>query len=73
MPSRSPDGTPLRSPTARGALALFGVAGLGLDGPALAYALVLHWWTYLVQAATAWWFFRAEGESVVDLAREATR
>jgi len=58
---------------ARGALALFGVAGLGLDGPALAYALVLHWWTYLVQAATAWWFFRAEGESVVDLAREATR
>ena len=56
---------------ARGALALFGVAGLGLDGSALAYALVLRWWTYLVQAATAWWFFQKEGESVMELARHA--
>ncbi len=56
---------------ARGALALFGVFGLGLDGPALAFALVLHWWTYLVQAVTAWWFFREEGESLAALAREA--
>lgn len=55
----------------RGALALFGVVGGGLDGPALAYALVLHWWTYLVQALTAWWFFQKEGESLAELAREA--
>lgn len=45
----------------RGALALFGVVGGELDGVALAFALVIHWWIYLVQSASAAWFFvRAE-------------
>ncbi|HJN78304.1 MAG TPA: lysylphosphatidylglycerol synthase transmembrane domain-containing protein [Myxococcota bacterium] len=47
---------------ARGALALFGVHGELLSGKAIAYALVLHYWTYAVQALTAWWFFRQESE-----------
>jgi uncharacterized membrane protein YbhN (UPF0104 family) len=41
----------------RGALALFGIVGGELDGVAMAFALVIHWWIYLVQAASAAWFF----------------
>lgn len=51
----------------RGALAVFGVHGGDLDSKALAYTLVLHYWTYLVQALTAWWFFRKETEGWWDL------
>ena len=51
----------------RGALAVFGVHGGDLDGKALAYTLVLHYWTYFVQALTAWWFFRKESEGWWDL------
>ena len=56
---------------ARGALALFGVHGELLAGKAVAYALVLHYWTYAVQALTAWWFFRKESEGWWALMRRA--
>jgi uncharacterized protein (TIRG00374 family) len=42
--------------SARAALALFGVGGEGLAGHALAFALVLHWWPFLLLAAGAAWF-----------------
>ncbi|MCP4806994.1 MAG: flippase-like domain-containing protein [Proteobacteria bacterium] len=51
----------------RGALAVFGVHGGDLDSKALAYTLVLHYWTYFVQALTAWWFFRRESEGWWEL------
>ena len=41
----------------RAALAVFGVRGEGLDGPALAFALIAHWWLYGVQASSAMYFF----------------
>ncbi len=41
----------------RAALALFGIVGGEMDGIALAFALVIHWWIYGVQAASAAWFF----------------
>ncbi len=40
----------------RGALALFGVAGGAFDAPALAFALVLHALTWVLQALPALWF-----------------
>ncbi len=45
----------------RGALALFGVVGTeaggrSLDAVAVAFALTMHWWVYLVQASTAVFF-----------------
>lgn len=45
------------------ALVLFGVV---LDEPnlALAYALVVHWWTWSVQSCTALYFFVADGFSL---------
>lgn len=58
----------------RGALALFGVVGGELDGVALAYALVIHWWIYAVQAASAAWFFSRDGvdpRALVQRARES--
>jgi uncharacterized membrane protein YbhN (UPF0104 family) len=41
----------------RGGLGLYGVGGSPeRDGTALAYALTMHWWVYLVQAATGLYF-----------------
>lgn len=55
----------------RGALALFGVSGPGLDAPALAYAVTVHWFQVLLQAAAAAWFFWRDGVSVRELAAGA--
>jgi len=55
----------------RAALALFGVVGGDLDGVALAYALVVHWWIYLVQSASAAWFFARSNLQPGRLVREA--
>jgi uncharacterized protein (TIRG00374 family) len=41
---------------ARGGLALFGVEGGELGARALAYALVFHWWQFLLMAAAAAYF-----------------
>jgi uncharacterized protein (TIRG00374 family) len=41
---------------ARGGLALFGVAGEAEAGRALAYALVFHWWPFLLLAASGAFF-----------------
>jgi len=41
---------------ARGGLALFGVQGGELGARALAYALVFHWWQFLLMAAAAGYF-----------------
>ena len=62
----------------RGALALFGVVGTSsvapggpsLDAIAVAYALTMHWWIYLVQAATAIFFIAADR---IDVARLLSR
>ncbi len=55
----------------RGALALFGIVGGELDGVALAFALVIHWWIYAVQAASAAWFFARDGVNPRALVRRA--
>ncbi len=55
----------------RAALALFGVVGGELDGIALAYALVIHWWIYLVQSASAAWFFARDGVDPRKIWRQA--
>ena len=55
----------------RGALALFGVKGVGLDGPALAYAVTVHWFQMLLQSLAAAYFFWADGESLRGLASGA--
>jgi glycosyltransferase 2 family protein len=44
----------------RGALALFDVAGPNLDAKAVAYALTMHWWLFLVQASTAVFFLAVD-------------
>jgi uncharacterized protein (TIRG00374 family) len=49
----------------RAGLALYGVRGAGpggesLDSVALAFAVVVHWWLYLVQSGTAIYFFWAQ-------------
>lgn len=41
---------------ARGGLALFGVSGEALAGRALAFALVMHWWPFLLLAASGGFF-----------------
>jgi uncharacterized membrane protein YbhN (UPF0104 family) len=48
----------------RGALVLFGVAGAGLDATAVAYALVIHWWIFVVQATCAIYFLSVDGLSL---------
>jgi len=55
----------------RGALALFGVKGPGLDGPALAYAVTVHWYQMVLQTGAAAYFFWADGESLRELASGA--
>lgn len=42
--------------SARGGLAIFGVAGEALSGRALAYALVFHWWPLLLLSGAAGFF-----------------
>ncbi len=42
------------------ALGLFGVAGPEWAATALVFALVMHWWTFTVQALSALWFFLAD-------------
>ena len=48
----------------RGGLALFGVAGndgsVNLDAIAVAYALTMHWWIFVVQASTAVFFLMVD-------------
>ncbi|MEC7946122.1 MAG: hypothetical protein VX265_01060, partial [Myxococcota bacterium] len=48
----------------RGALALFGVSGIAgtanLDAVAVAFALTMHWWIFLVQASTAVFFLAVD-------------
>lgn len=55
-------------------VAAFILLGIGtspeVDG--LAFALVVHWWIYAVQSATAFYFFMSDGVSVTRL-RAATR
>lgn len=56
------------------ALALFGV-GHELAEVALAFALVVHWWTWLVQSSTALFFFVVDGVSLkqtIDYTRRST-
>jgi len=48
----------------RAGLAVFGVAGGELDGRALALAIVLHAWMYLVQGAGTLWFLWRDGLSL---------
>ncbi len=56
---------------ARGALELFGLRGGELAAKALAFALVIHWWQYGVQALTAFYFFITERVSFTALAARA--
>ena len=55
----------------RGGLALFGVAGeqgvLNLDATAVAFALTMHWWIFVVQAATAVFFLAVDRVDVRGL------
>lgn len=48
----------------RGGLALFGVAGddggVNLDAVAVAFALTMHWWIFVVQASTAIFFLAVD-------------
>lgn len=48
----------------RGGLALFGVAGadgaVNLDATAVAFALTMHWWIFVVQASTAVFFLAVD-------------
>lgn len=68
----------------RGGLLLYGVAGPGptpaggssLDAAAIAFALTLHWWIYLVQAASAVYFLlrdRVDPRALLARARAALR
>jgi uncharacterized protein (TIRG00374 family) len=47
--------------SARAGLALFGVHGDSLDARALACALVIHWWPYLILTAVAAYFLWRDG------------
>ncbi len=57
----------------RGALALFGVHGGRLDAVAVAYALTMHWWIFLVQSATALYFLAVDRVGLGALIRRTTR
>lgn len=68
----------------RGGLMLYGISGpqpvpegaSSMDAAAVAFALTLHWWVYLVQASTAIWFLvvdRIDPRALVRRAREALR
>jgi glycosyltransferase 2 family protein len=55
-------------------VAAFILLGIGTspEVEGLAFALVVHWWIYAVQSATAFYFFMSDGVSVTRL-RAATR
>lgn len=66
----------------RGGLVLYGVSGDGpvpaggpsMNAAAVAFALTLHWWVYLVQASSAAWFLavdRLDPRALVLRARQA--
>jgi uncharacterized protein (TIRG00374 family) len=57
--------------SARAGLALFGVRGEALAGTSLAFALVLHWWPFLLLCALAAWFLWRDGVAVGRLFRFA--
>ena len=55
-------------------VAAFVLLGIGTEPEvvALAFALIVHWWTYAVQSVTAFYFFFRDGVRVSDL-RDHTR
>ena len=55
----------------RAGLALFGVRGEALAGSALAYALVVHWWPFLILGGLAAWFLWRDGVALGRLFRFA--
>jgi uncharacterized protein (TIRG00374 family) len=57
--------------SARAGLALFGVRGEALAGTALAFALVLHWWPFLLLCALAGFFLWRDRVGVGRLFRFA--
>jgi uncharacterized protein (TIRG00374 family) len=57
--------------SARAGLALFGVRGEALAGTALAFALVLHWWPFLLLSALAGFFLWRDGVGLGRLFRVA--
>jgi uncharacterized protein (TIRG00374 family) len=57
----------------RGALALFGVRGGGLDALALGYAVVAHWWQFLLVALAAMWSSSRQGLRLSELLARARR
>lgn len=57
--------------SARAGLALFGVRGEDLAGSALAFALVLHWWPFLLLCALAGFFVWRDGVGLGRLFRFA--
>lgn len=78
----APGGVGTYEAALRGGLMLYGVSGpqsvpegvASLDAAAVAFALTLHWWVYLVQASTAIWFLvvdRIDPRALVLRAREA--
>ena len=54
-------------------LAVFGVPPNVLGGAGLVFALVLHWWTFAVQAATAAGFFFADELALSEVAYPSRR
>jgi len=57
--------------SARAGLALFGVRGEALAGTSLAFALVLHWWPFLLLCALAGFFLWRDGVGLGRLFRFA--
>jgi uncharacterized membrane protein YbhN (UPF0104 family) len=55
------------------ALALFGVPTEQLMAEGLVFALVLHWWIYLVQSASALGFFLVDEMGLYEVVSEARR
>jgi uncharacterized membrane protein YbhN (UPF0104 family) len=55
-------------------VAAFVLLGIGTEPEvvALAFALIVHWWTYAVQSMTAFYFFFREGVKLSEL-RDQTR
>ena len=56
-------------------VAAFVLLGIGSDPEvvALAFALIVHWWTYAVQSMTAFYFFVRDGVRVSDLRNQTRR
>lgn len=56
-------------------VAAFVLLGIGSDPEvvALAFALIVHWWTYAVQSMTAFYFFFRDGVSLSELRAQTRR